>query len=57
MKNKTKVLHIRVSEDDYENIKCKAKKFNFKNLSEYLRYVGLSTSEIKIVTKEIDDEE
>jgi len=49
---KDKHIHIRINEDEKEEMLKKANKLGFKQLSEYLRFLGLNaTVDVKIKDK------
>lgn len=49
MKNKS--IIIKVSEEQQIIIKTKSKEFGFNSVSDYLRYLGINTKEIKRTIK------
>lgn len=49
--NKFKNIIIRVTESEKQKIEQNYKKFGFHSLSEYLRFVGINTKNIKVDTK------
>jgi hypothetical protein len=49
--SKEKHIHIRINDDEKEKMLLKAKNLGFKQLSEYLRFVGLN-SNVKVNVEE-----
>jgi hypothetical protein len=49
--SKEKQVHIRITDDEKERMIIKANELGFKQLSEYLRFVGLNTH-VKVSVKE-----
>jgi predicted glycosyltransferase involved in capsule biosynthesis len=47
-KQETKMLHIRVTDDEKAIIESHSKKYNFRSISEYLRFLALNEWDIKI---------
>lgn len=51
---KDKQIHIRITEDEKQKMIKKSNDLGFKQLSEYLRFVGLNTVvEVKIMGEKI----
>ena len=49
--NKEKQVHIRITDEEKEKMVLKANDLGFKQLSEYLRFVGLNAN-VKVNVKE-----
>lgn len=49
--NKNKQIHIRITDEEKDKILIKANNLGFKQISEYLRFVGLN-AETKVEIKE-----
>jgi len=50
--SKEKQVHIRITDDEKERMVIKANELGFKQLSEYLRFVGLN-AHVRVNVKEI----
>jgi len=51
--SKTDMLHIRITKEEKKLLEEKTKSWNFRSISEFLRFVGLNCKNIKM---EITDE-
>jgi hypothetical protein len=49
--SKSDMLHVRVNKDEKEILESKTRKWNFRSVSEFLRFVGLNCKNIDMEIK------